>query len=69
VREDLAMQIGTERRYMVRIRYRQNLEPATLHARENGMYIIFDRPQKAIARGQFAVWYDGEELVGSGVIA
>ncbi|WP_141682547.1 aminomethyltransferase beta-barrel domain-containing protein, partial [Alistipes sp. CHKCI003] len=25
-------------------------------------------PQRGIAAGQFAAWYDGDELVGSGVI-
>lgn len=30
--------------------------------------MLFDTPQKAVAAGQFAVWYDGEELIGSGVI-
>jgi len=52
----------------VRIRYRQPLQKATLHFREKGMYIVFDEPQRGIASGQFAAWYDGDELVGSGVI-
>ena len=69
VRDDLRMDLGESRRYQVRIRYRQDLEGAALHMRENGLYILFDQPQKAIAAGQFAVWYEGEELVGSGVIA
>ncbi|MEJ2006422.1 MAG: tRNA 2-thiouridine(34) synthase MnmA, partial [Cyclobacteriaceae bacterium] len=68
VREDLRMETGSERRYMVRIRYRQELVSATLHLRDEAMYIVFDEPQKAIARGQFAVWYEGDELIGSGVI-
>jgi tRNA-specific 2-thiouridylase len=68
VREDLRMEIGESRRYQVRIRYRQDLEAASLYMREKGLYILFDQPQKAIAAGQFAVWYDGEELIGSGVI-
>jgi tRNA-specific 2-thiouridylase len=33
------------------------------------MYIIFDDEQRGITSGQFAAWYDGEELIGSGVIA
>lgn len=69
IREDLEMAPFTERRYMVRIRYRQELEPATLHRRPEGLYIVFDTPQKAIARGQFAAWYEDEELIGSGVIS
>ncbi len=68
VRTDLKMEVGDTRQYQVRIRYRQELESATLHRETNGLYIIFDRPQKAIAAGQFAVWYNEDELIGSGVI-
>ncbi len=68
VREDQRMSVGESRRYQARIRYRQRLELCTLHKQDNGLYIIFDKPQKSITPGQFAVWYDGEELVGSGVI-
>jgi tRNA-specific 2-thiouridylase len=32
------------------------------------MFIVFRRAQRGIAAGQFAAWYDGEELLGSGVI-
>ncbi len=65
---DERMAVGEERRYEVRIRYRQPLQGATLCCREEGLYILFDEPQRGIAAGQFAAWYDGEELVGSGVI-
>lgn len=68
VRPDLSLSISEEANYLARIRYRQDLEQATLYMREEGLYIIFDTPQKAIAAGQFVAWYDGEELVGSGVI-
>ncbi|HEU5290131.1 MAG TPA: tRNA methyl transferase PRC-barrel domain-containing protein, partial [Cyclobacteriaceae bacterium] len=69
VRPDLKLKVGESRTYLSRIRYRQQLEPCTLHKKEEGLYIIFDRPQKAIAPGQFAAWYDDEELIGSGVIS
>lgn len=69
LRTDWALQPGEQERYAVRIRYRQPLEPATLYREDHGLYIIFDRPQKAITPGQFAAWYHGNELVGSGVIA
>ena len=68
VRPDLILQEGESKEYRTRIRYRQPLEAATLHMQENGLYIIFKNPQKAIAAGQFAAWYDGDELIGSGVI-
>ena len=63
-----AMQVGEKRCYDVRIRYRQPLQKATLICREEGLYILFDEPQRGIAAGQFAAWYDGEVLAGSGVI-
>lgn len=63
-----AMQIGERRRYMVRIRYRQPLQGAELIMDEDGLYILFDEPQRGITAGQFAAWYDGESVEGSGVI-
>jgi tRNA-specific 2-thiouridylase len=59
---------GERRRYDVRIRYRQALQGAELVAQRDGMYLVFDDPQRGVAAGQFAAWYDGEVLVGSGVI-
>ena len=69
IREDLAMEIGEIRRYRVRIRYRQPLQDAFLIRRPCGLFILFDKPQRGITSGQFAVWYDGDEMLGSGVIA
>lgn len=68
LREDLKMNVDDVRDYKVRIRYRQELVFAKLHALDHGLYIIFEEAQKAITPGQFAAWYDGEELIGSGVI-
>ncbi|MBR4735081.1 MAG: tRNA 2-thiouridine(34) synthase MnmA [Bacteroidales bacterium] len=69
IRPDLEMAPGENRRFRVRIRYRQPLQSATLIMRESGLYILFDHPQRGISPGQFAVWYDGEEMLGSGVIS
>ncbi|MFW6249046.1 MAG: aminomethyltransferase beta-barrel domain-containing protein, partial [Bacteroidota bacterium] len=52
----------------VRIRYRQTLQNATLHKKESALYVVFEELQRGIAAGQFAAWYDSEELLGSGVI-
>ncbi len=81
IRPDLAMQVGEIRRYSVRIRYRQPLQQATMVMRSNGLYIIFDTPQRGVTPGQFAAWYmpvedtlvtgykdTSMEMVGSGVI-
>ena len=68
IRPDLAMNAGEISRYKVRIRYRQPLQDATVIMRENGLYMLFDTPQRGITPGQFAVWYDGDEMLGSGVI-
>ena len=67
-RDSLRMAPGEQRRYRVRIRYRQPLQSATLLMRENALYILFDAPQRGITPGQFAVWYSGDEMLGSGVI-
>lgn len=68
VRPALAMIEGERRHYQVRIRYRQPLQGAELIRTRDGLYIRFDEPQRGITAGQFAAWYDGDELVGSGVI-
>jgi tRNA-uridine 2-sulfurtransferase len=69
IRHDLKMQTGEKRSYLVRIRYRQALQKAFLHKTDNGLYILFEQAQRGITAGQFAAWYDGEELIGSGVIS
>ncbi len=69
IREDLKLEMGENSTYDVRIRYRQELQKATLHQFENGMFIDFEKPQLAITEGQFAAWYLDNELIGSGVIS
>ena len=69
IRPDLQLQPGQEQRYHVRIRYRQPLQGAVLHDRADGLYLVFDVPQRGITPGQFAVWYaDDGEMIGSGVL-
>jgi tRNA-uridine 2-sulfurtransferase len=68
IRPDIRMEDNESRDYMVRIRYRQPLQSARLFYRRHGMYIIFDKPQRGIAPGQFAAWYHNDEVIGSGVI-
>ena len=69
VREDLRLKNGESMDILARIRYRQPLQKAILYQFEEALFIEFEEPQSAIAEGQFAAWYDGEELLGSGVIS
>ena len=69
VREDLRLKNGESMKIKARIRYRQPLEDAVLYQYEEGFFIEFENPQSAIAEGQFVAWYQGEELLGSGVIS
>ncbi|MDX2232804.1 MAG: tRNA 2-thiouridine(34) synthase MnmA [Leptolyngbyaceae cyanobacterium bins.349] len=53
----------------VQIRYRSQAVPATLIPLENArVRVVFDDPQPSITPGQAAVWYDGETLLGGGII-
>ncbi len=69
IRQDLKIENGEIMKVKARIRYRQELQKATLHQFENGMYVSFEEPQSAITEGQFVAWYLEDELVGSGVIS
>jgi tRNA-specific 2-thiouridylase len=52
-----------------RIRYRQPLQKAIFIKRNGNFYFLFEKLQRGITPGQFAAWYIGQELVGSGEIA
>ncbi|SHJ10265.1 tRNA 2-thiouridine(34) synthase MnmA [Flavobacterium terrae] len=69
IRPDLCLKSGETLKVKARIRYRQELQQATLHQFDNGMYVEFEQPQSAITEGQFVSWHIGEELIGSGVIS
>jgi tRNA-specific 2-thiouridylase len=65
--------IGTKMH--ARIRYRQPLAECSLSILDRdekgeivSLRVVFDAPQRAIAPGQFVAFYDGEELIGSGII-
>ncbi|WP_185850451.1 tRNA 2-thiouridine(34) synthase MnmA [Blattabacterium cuenoti] len=69
IREDLIMHEGDKMDVMCRIRYRQPLQKSKLYKLTKGMLVEFDKMQCAIMEGQFAVWYLGKELIGSGIIS
>ena len=65
-------------RAFVQIRYRSQPVPATIIPVESSpaeskpsgtrVKLIFDEPQLSITPGQAAVWYDGDVLLGGGII-
>lgn len=69
IRTDLELKVGENLDVDARIRYRQPLQKAKIYKVNSGLYIEFKEDQSAISEGQFAAWYIGEELIGSGVIS
>ncbi|MBR5809539.1 MAG: tRNA 2-thiouridine(34) synthase MnmA, partial [Clostridia bacterium] len=56
-------------RVKAKIRYNQREEDATVTPRADGTVLVeFDKPQRAIAKGQAVVLYDGDIVVGGGTI-
>jgi len=53
---------------IVKIRYKDKGNMATLYQEDDKIKIIFDEAQKAITPGQSAVFYDGENVIGGGII-
>lgn len=69
VRPDMELKEGESKNFLMRIRYRQALQKGQLVKKDQGLYMVFEEEQRGITAGQFASWYDGDELIGSGVIA
>ncbi|MFM6152182.1 MAG: aminomethyltransferase beta-barrel domain-containing protein, partial [Sphaerospermopsis kisseleviana] len=51
------------------IRYRSQPVPVTVIPLEDSrVRLVFDEPQFSITPGQAAVWYDGDRVLGGGII-
>ena len=62
--------IETPLRLYAKIRYRQQAEPAVVtQPAPDALRVVFDAPQRAITKGQSVVLYDGDTVVGGGIIA
>ena len=56
-------------RCKAKVRYRQQEQPALVTPCADGtVEVVFDEPQRAITPGQAAVFYDGETVLGGGVM-
>ena len=56
-------------RGQAKIRYRQEATPAVITPCEPGVVRVeFDHPQRAVTPGQSVVFYDGETVLGGGII-
>ena len=61
--------IEGEMRVSARVRYNQKEQPATVTQPEGDrIHVVFDEPQRAVCKGQAVVLYDGDTVVGGGVI-
>lgn len=57
------------RRLLAKIRYKDNGAEALCRTLPDGtLDVLFDEPRKAITRGQSVVLYEGDDVVGGGVI-
>lgn len=53
----------------VKIRYKDKGDSATItQVEEDKIEVIFDEPKKSITPGQSAVFYDGDDVIGGGII-
>jgi tRNA-specific 2-thiouridylase len=52
----------------VKLRYRSPAVPGTLERTEDGFVAVLDRPAYGVARGQLAVVYDRDVVVGAGTV-
>jgi tRNA-specific 2-thiouridylase len=65
----LAPRVSLPLRARVRVRYRHEGATAQVIRTESGARALFDAPVRAVSKGQVAVFYDGDRVLGGGRIA
>lgn len=60
---------SSEIKCSARVRYNMKEQPATAYILDNGnVKVVFDKPQRAITKGQAVVLYDCDTVLGGGTI-
>ncbi len=63
-------EIRGEMRVKAKVRYRQTEQPGILIQPDpDTLRVVFDEPQRAVTAGQSLVIYDGDTVIGGGIIA
>ena len=66
----IAYEIDKPTSVKAKIRYHHTEQPATvMRTGEDSISVVFDEPQRAVTRGQAVVLYDGDIVVGGGIIS
>ena len=61
--------LNEPREFIVKVRYKDDGAPAICSIDDKGtLHVRFHEPRKAIARGQSVVMYEGDDVVGGGII-
>ena len=60
--------IDTPIRVRAKVRYNQEAKDATASMENGKLHVVFDEPQRAICKGQSVVLYDGDTVLGGGII-
>lgn len=55
-------------RVQAKLRYTTRFSDATLIPGKSGCRLLFDEPQRAVTSGQTAAFYDGNTVIGGGII-
>lgn len=61
--------IDTPIRVLAKTRYNQSEKEATACLENGILHVVFDEPQRAICKGQSVVIYDGDTVIGGGIIS
>ncbi|HYQ44960.1 MAG TPA: tRNA 2-thiouridine(34) synthase MnmA [Polyangiaceae bacterium] len=64
----LAADVSLPLRCEVQVRYRGRPTPAEVRRVGEAVHVFFEEPQRAVVKGQFAVFFQGDRVLGGGMI-